>query len=88
MGSSNINEVIWPVLNFFFFLQRDFASTKRYKTAYSKQKLKNVYKKHPRGKKLLIHLFTFCAFALLCFYAFSAFVLLMLLVHAKSFCKI
>ena len=72
---------------FFFFLQRDFASTKRYKTAYSKQKLKNAYKKHPRGKKLLIHLFTFCAFALLCFLLVPL-VLLMLLVHAKSFCKI
>ena len=69
---------------FFFFLQRDFAGTKRYKTAYSKQKLKNAYKKHPRGKKLLIHLFTFCAFALLCFYSFSAFSAF----NAFSTCKI
>ena len=39
-NSSNINEVIMPVLNFLFFsLQKDFTSTKKHKT-------KNVYKKH------------------------------------------
>ena len=38
--SSNINEVIRPVLKFlsFFFLQKDFTSTKKYKTANSEQK--------------------------------------------------
>ena len=34
--SSNINEVIRPVLN--FFLQKDLTSTKKHKTAYNKQK--------------------------------------------------
>ena len=37
-SSSNINEVIRSVLNFLFFLQKDFTSTKKHKTAYSKQK--------------------------------------------------
>ena len=35
--------------------------------------MKNTYKKHLRGKKLLIRLFAFCAFTWLCFYVFSAF---------------
>ena len=73
--SSNINEVIRSVLNyFFFFLQKDFTSTKKHKTAYSEQKNKrNTYKKHLRGKMLLIRLFAFCSFTWLCFYDFSAF---------------
>ena len=36
--SSNINEVIRSDLNFLFFLQKDFTSTKKRKSAYSKQK--------------------------------------------------
>ena len=41
--SSNINEVIKSVLNFlFFFLQKDFKSTKKHKTASSKQNKKCV----------------------------------------------
>ena len=36
--SSNINEVIRSVLNFLIFLQKDFISTKKHKTAYSEQK--------------------------------------------------
>ena len=52
-----------------------------HKTAYSKQKFKNAYKKHLREEKSLIRLFAFCAFAWLCFYAFSAF-------SAFSACKI
>ena len=79
--NSNISEVIKTVLNTFFFLQKDFTSTKEHKTAYNKQKSKNVYKKHLREKKSLIRLFTICAFAWLCFYAFSAF-------SAFSACKI
>ena len=37
---SNVNEVIRSVLNFLFFifLQKDFTSTKKDKTAYSEQK--------------------------------------------------
>ena len=72
--SSNINEVIRSVLNFlFFFLQKDFTSTKKHKTAYSEQKIKITHKKHLRRKKLLIRLFAFCAF-----------ILLVLLVKTKS----
>ena len=38
-GSSNINEVIRPVLNFLFiFLEKDFTRTNEHKTAYSEQK--------------------------------------------------
>ena len=72
---SNINGVFRSVLNFlfFFFLQKDLTSTKKHKTVYSEQKLKNVYKKHLREKKSLIHLFAFYAFAWLYFDAFSAF---------------
>ena len=58
---------------FVTFLQKGFASTKKHKTAYSEQKLKNANKKHLREKKSLIQLFAFCAFAWLCFYAFSPF---------------
>ena len=39
--SSNLNEVIRSVLNFFF-LQKDFTSTKKHKTAYSEQNEKWV----------------------------------------------
>ena len=42
-SSRIINEVIRSVLNFLvllFFLQKDFISTKKHKTAYSEQKLK------------------------------------------------
>ena len=70
--SSNINEVIRSVLNLFFFLQKDFTITKKHKTTYSETKMKNTHKKHLRGKKLLIRLFAFCAFAWLQFCAFSA----------------
>ena len=38
MVSSNIDEVIRSVLNFLFFLQKDFTSIKKHKTAYSEQK--------------------------------------------------
>ena len=60
--SSNINELIRSVLNFLFFLQRGITSTEKHKIAYSEQKQKNVYKKHLRGKKLLLRLFVFYAF--------------------------
>ena len=91
--SSTINEVIKTVLNSLFFLQNYLTSTKKHKTAYSKQKQKNAYKKQSKRKKLLIRLFVFCAFAWLCFVLLRVFMLLvllgllMLLVHAKSFCK-
>ena len=60
--SNHVIEVIRSVLNFFF-LQKDFTNTKKHQTAYSEQKIKITHKKHLRGKKLLIHLFAFWAFA-------------------------
>ena len=44
------------------FLRKDFTSTKKYKTAYSEKKFKNVYKKHLREKS---HLFAYLRFVLL-----------------------
>ena len=72
-GSSNISEGIKAVL---FFKQKDFTRTKSTKAHISEQKQKRqhfyVLKKHLRGKKLPIRLFTFLCF--LCpFYAFCAF---------------
>ena len=62
---------------FLFFLQKDFTITKSTKTHISKQKQKRqrfyALKKHLRGKKSLIHLFAFCAFAWLRLCAFCAF---------------
>ena len=49
-----------------------FHKHKKHKAAYREQKFKNAHKKHLRGKKLLIRLFAFCAFAWLQFCAFSA----------------
>ena len=63
--SCNINEVIRSVLNFlifFFFLQKDFTSTKKQKTAYREQKFKNAHK-NILGEKS--HLFTYLRFVLL-----------------------
>ena len=83
--SCNINEVIRSVLNFFlFFLQKDFTSTKKQKAAYREQKFKNAHK-NILGKKS--HLFTYLRFVLFLGCVFMLLVLLMLLVHAKSFCK-
>ena len=76
--SSNVNEVIRPVLNSLFFSRKDFAgskstksikSTKSTKTQPSKSpkrhkrtKTKNALKKHLRGEKLLLCLFVFLSF--------------------------
>ena len=68
--SSNINAVIRAILNVLFFcLRKDFARTKSIKKTKKKNttqknankriKIKNVYKKHLRGKKSLIRLFAF-----------------------------
>ena len=84
-----INEGIRSVLNFLiFFLQKDFTSTKKHKTAYSEQKKKkkNTYKKHLGGKKLLIRLFAFCVFTWLCFFAFRAFSVFSALHSFCAFC--
>ena len=57
--SSNINEVIRAVLNFLFFLPKDFTSTKSTKTLNQRTKIKNALKKHLREKQSLIRLFAF-----------------------------
>ena len=90
---------------FLFFLQKDFTTTKSTKTHISEQKQKrqrfHALKKHLRGKKSLIRLFTFFAFAWLRLFAFCAFawlrlfafllfmlfVLFVLFVRVKSFLK-
>ena len=71
--SSNINEVIRTVLNFWLFFTKRFHKHKKVQNRLQQRKTKNAYNRHLRGKKLLIRLFAFCAFAWLCFYAFSAF---------------
>ena len=50
--SSNINEVIRAVLNFFFFLRKDFARTKKHQKAQKHKKHKNATKqKHKNANK-------------------------------------
>ena len=87
---SNINEVTKTVLNvlfyFFllFFLTKRFHKHKKAQNCLQQTKIKKCVYKHLRRKKLLIHIFAFCAFAWLYFYnvsAFSAF-------NAFSACKI
>ena len=86
--SSNVNEAIRAILNFFVFFTKRFYTNKKHKTHIGKQKFKKAAflcaQKPSKGKKV-IRLFalcafnTFCAFAwlLLCafgaFYAFCAF---------------
>ena len=57
--SSNINEVIKTILNFFI---QKFHEHKKHKNAYKQTKIKNAPKKHLRGKKSLICSVAFCAF--------------------------
>ena len=82
-SSSNVNEVIRAILNFFFFTQR-FYTHKKHKTHISEQKEKRqrfyALKKHLRRRKSIVRLYTFCAFyalyafcACYAFYAFCAF---------------
>ena len=81
--SSIINEVIKSVSNFLlFFYEKILQVQKSTKPLTANKNLtKKAYKKHLREKKSLIRLFVFCAFAWLCFYAFST-------VNAFSACKI
>ena len=58
--SSNINEVIRAVLDFFI---QTFYNHKKAENVYKRTKIKNAPKKHLGGKQSLIHLFAFCAFA-------------------------
>ena len=78
------NSLILNFLLLFFFLQKDFTSTKKAQNRLQLTKIKNVYKKHLREKKSLIRLFAFCAFDALCFYAFIGFSAF----NAFSACKI
>ena len=77
--SSHINEVTETILDFFI---QKFDKHKKHQTL-TTNKSKNALKKHLRGKKPLIRLFAFCAFA----YALSLclWVILVLLVRTKSF---
>ena len=62
--SSNVIEVIRPILKFsFFFFYKKILHTPKAQKRLKRTKIKNEYKKHLKGKKLLIHLFAFCAFA-------------------------
>ena len=77
--SGNVNEVIRAILNFFFFYGNILHAQKA-QSAYKRTKTKKQHfymLKNPlRGRKSLIHLFPFCAFAwlrLCAFYAFYAF---------------
>ena len=81
IASSNINEIIKAILNFFI---QKFYNHKKAQNAYKRTKIKNALKKHLRGKKSLIPLFAFCAFA---WVSLCLLVLLVLLVRAKSFRK-
>ena len=64
-------------------LFKNFTSTRSTKRL-QRTKTKNALKKHLRGKKSLICLFAFCAFA---WVSLCLLVLLVLLVRAKYFCK-
>ena len=76
--SSNVNEVIREVLNILFFYEKISQSQK--KDAHNQTKIKKAafyaHKKHLRGKKSIIRLFTilcflcFCLVASLCFSCF------------------
>ena len=68
--SSNINEVIRAILNFFI---QNFHTYKKAQNAYKRTKIKNAPKKHLRGKQSLIRLFSFLCFCLSVFVPFSAF---------------
>ena len=60
--SGNINEVIRTVLNFLFFYDKISQAQKSTNPLAANENKKNVYKKHLRGKKLLIRLFAIYAF--------------------------
>ena len=49
--SSNINEVIWAVLNSLFFLRKDFARTKSTKSTKSTKRHKDIRAKAQNAKK-------------------------------------
>ena len=66
---------------FYFFFTKRFHKYKKAENHLQRTKLKKYVQKTSKGKNSLIHLFAFCAFD------GCVFMLLVLLVHAKSFCK-
>ena len=102
-GSSNVNEVIREILNFFIYFCYERISHAQ--NAYRQTKIKKAafyaLKEHLRGKKALIRLFaflcflcTFCTFfvpfvlLLGCIFAlFAFFEFFVFFVHVKSFRK-
>ena len=68
--SSNINEVIKTVLNFFVFFTKRFHNHKKAQNAYKRTKIKNAPKKHQGENN---HLFAYLRFVFLPFSAFGAF---------------
>ena len=87
--SSNINEFTRSVFLFYlfnFFYKKTSQGQKcTNPLTVNKNNKKRKYKKHLRGKKLLIRLFAFCAFTWFCF--FMLLVLLVLFVRVKSYHK-
>ena len=84
--SSNIVEVTRTVLNFLIFFYDKISQAQKSTNLLTVNKIKNTYKKHLRGKMLLIRYLRFmplvsCAFMLLVFL-----VLLVLLVLLCAFC--
>ena len=86
--SSNINEVIRAILNFFI---QKLHNHKKAQNAYKQIKIKNAPKKHLRGKQSLICLFAFLCVCPSVFVPFSAFCAFnafqCFLVRVKSFRK-
>ena len=82
--SSNINEVIRPVLKFLsFFFYKKISQVQKSTKLLTANKNKKMCIKTSKGKKLLIRLFAFSVFAWWCFYVFSAFIAF----NAFSACK-
>ena len=59
-NSSNVIEVIRLILNFLllFFFTKRFYTHQKHETPYSKQKIKNIHKKHLKGYQVNFKLFT------------------------------
>ena len=79
-SSSNINEAIETILDFY----SKISQAQKAQNSYKRTKTKNAPKKHLRGKKSLIRLFAFCAFA---WVSLCRLMLFVLLLRAKSFRK-
>ena len=69
--SSNLNDVIRAILDFFIY--EKVSQAQKARNAYKQTKIKNTLKKHLRGKKSLIRFFAFLYFCLGAFVPFGAF---------------